>query len=125
MAYCVTAGGLTILTAALDQEKCAAKYAFSVLHQLMDKRTLPAEQADANEALLARMQGLRRCSTLLLYEDGQGSQAGFGMLSTLLCLTLSLLIRNAVQNDIHLPTVLDSKLFNSCCTSLVPGLAFC
>lgn len=66
--------------ATLDHVKCAAKYAFPVLHHLVDTRTLPAEEVQANEAMVARMQGLRRFSTLLcpLYSEGQADQLGRG-----------------------------------------------
>ena len=68
--------------ATLDQVKCAAKYAFPVLRHLVDTRTLPAKEVHANEAMMARMQGLRRCSTLLcpLYSEGQQDQLGRGTL---------------------------------------------
>jgi len=56
------AGGLTLLTAALEQGALVARHAFTVLRHLFAKHTLPFEQIAANEALLARMQGLRRCS---------------------------------------------------------------
>jgi len=59
------AGGLTLLTAALEQGALVARHAFTVLRHLFAKHTLPFEQIAANEALLARMQGLRRCSALL------------------------------------------------------------
>lgn len=74
------AGGLTLLTAALEQGKSVARHAFSVLHCLSSKPTLPAEQTAANEALLARMQGLRRCSALLcpIFSQDQASQAQRG-----------------------------------------------
>ena len=80
--YSVVAGGLPLLMATLDQVKCAAKYAFPVLRHLVDTGTLPAEEVQANEALVARMQGLRRCSTLLcpLYSQGQEDQLQRGAL---------------------------------------------
>ena len=59
------AGALTLLTAALEQGALVARHAFTVLRHLFAKHTLPPEQIAANEALLARMQGLRRCSALL------------------------------------------------------------
>ena len=78
----VVAGGLPLLMATLDQVKCAAKYAFPVLRHLVDTGTLPAEEVRANESLVVRMQGLRRCSTLLcpLYSEGQEDQLGRGAL---------------------------------------------
>lgn len=74
------AGGLTLLTAALDQVNSVARYAFPVLRRLLANYTLPTEQAAANEALLARMQGLRRCSALLcpLFSQDQALQAQRG-----------------------------------------------
>ena len=67
--------------ATLDQLKVSAKYAFPVLHHLVDTRTLPAKEVRANEAMVARMQGLRRLSTLLcpLYSEGQADQLGRGV----------------------------------------------
>ncbi|KAL0038710.1 hypothetical protein WJX79_004386 [Trebouxia sp. C0005] len=75
--HMLKSGGLTLLTAALEQGKSVARHAFSVLHCLSSKPTLPAEQTAANEALLARMQGLRRCSALLcpIFSQDQASQA--------------------------------------------------
>ena len=69
----VVAGGLRMLMVTLDQRKCIAKRAFPVLVHLVDTGTLPAEEAHANEILMARLQGLRRCSTLLcpLYSQDQ------------------------------------------------------
>ena len=77
-----SAGGLPLIMAALDQVKFSAKYAFLVLHHLMDRRTLPAEQVQFNAGLVARMQGLRRCSTLLcpLFSEGQQIQLQRGLL---------------------------------------------
>ncbi len=74
------AGGLTLLTAALDQGNVLAAHAFSVLQRLSAEPTLPIEQAAANEALLARMQGLRRCSALLcpIFSQDQALQAQRG-----------------------------------------------
>ncbi len=74
------AGGLTLLTAALDQVNSVARYAFVVLQRLLAKDILPTEQTAANEALLARMQGLRRCSALLcpLFSQDQALQAQRG-----------------------------------------------
>lgn len=78
----VIAGGLPLLMASLDQVKFAAKFAFRVLRQLVDTCTLPAKEVRANEAMVARMQGLRRCSTLLcpLYSEGQEDQLRRGAL---------------------------------------------
>lgn len=59
------AGGLTLLKAALEQGNNLARRAFGVLQRLLAKDMLPTELTAANEALLARMQGLRRCSALL------------------------------------------------------------
>ena len=74
------AGGLTLLTAELDRVNSVAKYAFVVLQRLLAKDILPTEQTAANEALLARMQGLRRCSGLLcpLFSQDQALQAQRG-----------------------------------------------
>ena len=74
------AGGLTLLTAALEQGALVARHAFTVLRHLFAKHTLPFEQIAANEALLARMQGLRRCSALLcpLFSQDQALQAQRG-----------------------------------------------
>ena len=68
--------------ATLDKAKCVAKYAFPVLRHLVDTRTLPAREVRANQAMVARMQGLRRCSTLLCpaYSEGQQDQLGLGTL---------------------------------------------
>ncbi|KAL0051098.1 hypothetical protein WJX82_001855 [Trebouxia sp. C0006] len=63
--HMLKSGGLTLLTAALEQGALVARHAFTVLRHLFAKHTLPIEQIAANEALLARMQGLRRCSALL------------------------------------------------------------
>ncbi len=70
------AGGLTLLTAALE----LGNLAFSVLQRLSAKPTLPIEQVEANEDLLARMQGLRRCSALLcpIFSQDQALQAQRG-----------------------------------------------
>ena len=74
------AGGLTLLTAALEQGNAVASHAFSVLQRLTAEPTLSVEQAAANEALLARMQGLRRCSALLcpVFSQDQALQAQRG-----------------------------------------------
>ncbi|DBB16841.1 TPA: hypothetical protein ACH3X3_015078 [Trebouxia sp. C0006] len=70
-------GALTILTATLEQGNIVARHAFLVLQRLSAKPSLPIEQAAANEALLARMQGLRRCSALLcpIFSQDQALQA--------------------------------------------------
>lgn len=77
--------------ALLDLVKFSAKYAFLVLHHLMDKRTLPAEQVHDNAGVLARMQGLRRCSTLLcpLFSEGQEGQLQRGIQLLLPCCLMS------------------------------------
>ena len=64
--YCKSgdAGGVALLTAALAKPG-AAKSAFLVLHSLTDGTLASSKQADNNESLLARMQGLRHCSALL------------------------------------------------------------
>ncbi len=74
------AGALTLLTAALEQGNLVARHAFSVLQRLSAKPTLPIEQIEANEDLLARMQGLRRCSALLcpLFSQDHALQAQRG-----------------------------------------------
>ena len=74
------AGALTLLTAALEQGNLVARHAFSVLQRLLAKNTLPIEQTSANEDLLARMQGLRRCSSLLcpIFSQDQALQAQRG-----------------------------------------------
>ena len=76
--------------ATLDQIKVSAKYAFPVLHHLVDTRTLPAKEVRANEAMVARMQGLRRLSTLLcpLYSEGQADQLTRGVRPCLLIASL-------------------------------------
>ena len=83
------AGALTILTATLEQGNIVARHAFLVLQRLSAKPSLPIEQAAANEALLARMQGLRRCSALLcpIFSQDQALQAQQGDASAL-CSTL-------------------------------------
>ncbi|KAL0030823.1 hypothetical protein WJX77_008253 [Trebouxia sp. C0004] len=75
--HMLKSGGLTFLTAALEQVNSVARYAFTVLQRLLAKDILPIEQAAANEALLAHMQGLRRCSALLcpLFSQDQALQA--------------------------------------------------
>ena len=74
------AGGLTLLTAALEQGKFVARHALSVLQRLSAKHALPTEQAAANETLLARMQGLHRRSALLcpIFSQDQALQAQRG-----------------------------------------------
>ena len=74
------AGGLTLLMAALEQGNNLARHAFVVLQRLLAKDMLPTEQTAANEALLACMQGLRRCSALLcpLFSQEMALQAQRG-----------------------------------------------
>ena len=61
----LTAGGLTVLTAALDQSIPTAWAAFAALRHLLSLNPIPLAQADANTALFSQMHGIRRLSALL------------------------------------------------------------
>ncbi len=60
------AGGIPLLAAALDgSSRVAAIRAHQVVSCLLDTTTIPAEQVQAHERMLWRMQGLHRYANLL------------------------------------------------------------
>ena len=60
------AGGIPLLVAALDgSSRVAATEAHKVVSCLLDTNTIPAEQVQAHEVMLWRMQGLHRYANLL------------------------------------------------------------
>ena len=58
-------GGVVVLAKALEQGPLRSRAAYCVLSGLLDESVMPQEQVAEREALLARMQGVRRFSALL------------------------------------------------------------
>jgi len=75
------ADGLRILAAALDNTREVAQHAFHALKCLLDQELLPAEHVKKHEAMLARLQGLRRCSVMMCpdFADHEGLQLHQGV----------------------------------------------
>ncbi len=74
-------GGVVVLAKAMEQGPLRCRAAYSVLSGLLDRSMMPEEQVAEREALLARMQGVRRFSALLcpMYvqeEDKEEAHAG-------------------------------------------------
>ena len=70
-----------MLAKAMEQGPLRCRAAYSVLSGLLDRSMMPEEQVAEREALLARMQGVRRFSALLcpMYvqeEDKEEAHAG-------------------------------------------------
>lgn len=74
-----------MLAQALEQGPVISRAAYCVLSGLLDRTIQPEPQVHEREALLARMQGVRRLSAMLLplYVPGEEKEAKCGELMSL------------------------------------------
>ncbi len=73
-------GGVILLAKAMEQGPLRSRAAYCVLSGLLDRSMMPEEQVAEREALLARMQGVRRFSALLcpMYVQKEEKEAKAG-----------------------------------------------